>query len=232
MIRWSSVISFALAVTAAMLASAGGEASQEGGVIGLRNGVTCRTVSVAMRDGVQLTTDVYLPPAPGHIPSSSSGRRTDSGSGTGASSAPAAAWRILGRTRLCRITQDCPWHLPIAGLVPSRSSRSRPTATTPSSGPPHNRGRTAGWGWPGTSYFGVTQWQAALTSPPHLLAIAPEPDGDRLPRPLDLLERRLRLVVRAELAAELLLARRVPAAARSRKGVAPDERADRPPMTI
>src|SRR5947209_7164897 len=28
-------------------------------------------------------------------------------------------------------------------------------------------------GLTGTSYFGVTQWQAAVTTPPHLFAIAP-----------------------------------------------------------
>ena len=66
-------------------------------------------------------------------------------------------------------------------------------------------------GMAGTSYFGVTQWQAALTQPAAPPGDRARADGDRLPRSLDVRERRVRFVVRAELAAELLHARSVPA---------------------
>src|SRR5947209_4690016 len=33
-----------------------------------KNGVTCRTERVAMRDGTLLATDIYLPPTPGRYP--------------------------------------------------------------------------------------------------------------------------------------------------------------------
>ena len=55
----------------------------------------------------------------------------------------------------------------------------------------------------GTQYFGVTQWQAALTAPPHSGRDFAGPDRDRLSRPLDLRERRLRPLVRPELDPEL-----------------------------
>jgi len=175
-IRWSSVGRFTLAVTAATLAailvSAGGEASQDGGVTGLRNGVTCRTVSVPMRDGVQLATDVYLPPVPGRYPVIL--QRTPYGLRLGhgcfeRTSGNMAYWAERGYVG---VNQDA------RGTFRSQGSF-RPIVQEQADGydavewaaaQPWSDGRV---GLAGTSYFGVTQWQAALAAPPHLKAMAP-----------------------------------------------------------
>jgi hypothetical protein len=147
-------------------------APQDGEIVAHRNGVTCRTEYVAMRDGVLLATDVYRPSLPGRYPvilqRTPYGLRLGHGCFEGTSGSM-AFWAEHGYVG---ITQDS------RGTFRSQGTF-RPIVQEQADGydaiewaaaQPWSSGKVA---MAGTSYFGVTQWQAALASPPHLLAIAP-----------------------------------------------------------
>src|SRR6266850_4499905 len=137
-----------------------------------RNGVTCHTEFAPMRDGTLLATDVYLPAAPGRHPvimqRTPYGLRLGHGCFVG-TSASVAFWAEHGYVGL---TQD------VRGTFRSQGVF-RPIFQEQADGYDAVEWAAAqAWsngkvGMAGSSYFGVTQWQAALTSPPHLFAIAP-----------------------------------------------------------
>ena len=147
-------------------------APQEGGIVAQKNGVTCRTENVAMRDGVMLATDVYLPPVPGRYPVIV--QRTPYGLRLGhgcfeRTSGDMAFWAENGYVG---ITQDSRGTFRSQGTFTPifQEQADGYDALEWAAGQPWSTGKVA---MAGTSYFGVTQWQAALTSPPHLLAISP-----------------------------------------------------------
>ncbi len=125
-----------------------------------------------MRDGTQLATDVYLPAAPGRYPvvmqRTPYGLRLGHGCFEGLS-AGMAFWAEHGYVGL---TQD------VRGTFRSEGTF-RPIFQEQADGyDAVEWAASQSWsdgrvGLTGSSYFGVTQWQAALAAPPHLLAIAP-----------------------------------------------------------
>jgi hypothetical protein len=170
---WISSTAALLIVACTFLS--GAAPAQNGGktdVVAQKNGVTCRTEYVAMRDGVRLATDVYLPAKPGRYPVIV--QRTPYGLRLGHGcfdrlSGNMAFWAERGYVG---ITQDS------RGTFRSEGEF-RPIVQEQADGydaiewaaaQPWSTGKV---GLTGTSYFGVTQWQAALTSPPHLFAISP-----------------------------------------------------------
>jgi putative CocE/NonD family hydrolase len=135
-------------------------------------GVTCRTVQVRMRDGVLLATDVYLPARPGRYPvilqRTPYGLRLGHGCFTGVSGAM-AFWAEHGYVG---VNQDVRGTFRSEGsFTPIFQEQDDGYDTVEwAAAQPWSNGRVA---MSGTSYFGVTQWQAALTAPPHLAAFAP-----------------------------------------------------------
>ena len=136
-------------------------------------GVTCETVRVPMRDGVMLATDVYRPAAPGRYPvilqRTPYGFRLGQGCFSSGLSGAMAFWAENGYVA---VSQDARGTYRSEGVF-------RPIIQEQADGydaiewaaaQPWSNGRVA---MTGTSYMGVTQWQAALTAPPHLVAIAP-----------------------------------------------------------
>jgi len=150
----------------------GGAAARQIEVTAQTSGVTCRTEQVPMRDGTLLATDVYLPAAPGRYPvillRTPYGLRLGQGCFEG-SSASMAFWAEHG---YAAVSQDA------RGTFRSEGTF-RPFFQEQADGYDAIEWAAAqAWsdgqvGMTGSSYMGVTQWQAAVTTPPHLVAIAP-----------------------------------------------------------
>ena len=136
-------------------------------------GVTCETVRVPMRDGVMLATDVYRPAAPGRYPvillRTPYGLRLGQGCFAPGLSAGMAFWAEHGYVA---VSQDARGTFRSEGefrpIVQERDDGY--DAVEWAAAQPWSNGRVA---MTGSSYMGVTQWQAALATPPHLVAIAP-----------------------------------------------------------
>ena len=135
-------------------------------------GVTCRTVQVRMRDGVLLATDLYSPAEPGRYPVIL--QRTPYGLslGHGCSGALSGRMAFWAEHGYVGVNQD------VRGTFRSRGTftpifqeqNDGYDAVEWAAAQPWSDGRVA---MSGQSYFGVTQWQAALTAPPHLAAFTP-----------------------------------------------------------
>jgi putative CocE/NonD family hydrolase len=149
-----------------------GSGAQERGAVVEKNGVSCHTEYAKMRDGTPLATDVYLPAGPGPHPvimqRTPYGLRLGHGCFVGTSGS-VAFWAEHG---YAGVTQDVRGTFRSPGVF-------RPIFQEQADGydavewaaiQPWSNGKVA---MTGSSYFGVTQWQAALSTPPHLVAIAP-----------------------------------------------------------
>lgn len=159
-----------------MILQPGGTAAQKpdqkSPVVVNKAGVSCHTEYVRMRDGVLLATDVYLPPAPGRHPVIL--QRTPYGLRLGhgcfeRTSGQMAYWAEHGYVG---VNQDARGTFRSQGTFQPivQEQADGYDAVEWAAAQPWSNGRV---GMSGASYFGVTQWQAALASPPHLLAIAP-----------------------------------------------------------
>ena len=137
------------------------------------NGVTCETVMVVMRDGVRLATDVYRPAVPGRYPvimlRTPYGLRLGQGCFASGLSGGMAFWAEHGYVA---VSQDARGTFRSEGeFRPIFQERHDGyDAVEWAAAQPWSNGRVA---MTGGSYMGVTQWQAALAAPPHLVAIAP-----------------------------------------------------------
>jgi len=141
-------------------------------VVAERNGVTCHTEYMRTRDGVRLATDVYLPAKPGRYPVIM--QRTPYGLRLGhgcfeRTSGQVAFWAENGYVG---VTQDSRGTFRSEGTFHPivQEQNDGYDAVEWAAAQPWSNGSV---GLAGNSYYGVTQWQAALTSPPHLKAIAP-----------------------------------------------------------
>ncbi|MYI74870.1 MAG: CocE/NonD family hydrolase [Acidobacteria bacterium] len=136
-------------------------------------GVTCETVRVPMRDGVVLATDVYRPAVPGRYPvilqRTPYGFRLGQGCFSSGLSGAMAFWAEHGYVA---VSQDARGTFRSEGVFRPifQEQEDGYDAVEWAAAQPWSNGRVA---MTGTSYMGVTQWQAALTTPPHLVAIAP-----------------------------------------------------------
>jgi putative CocE/NonD family hydrolase len=137
-----------------------------------KDGIRCHSEMVQMRDGTMLATDIYMPPSPGPHPVIL--QRTPYGHTLGHgcftnTSGQMAFWAHNGYVGL---TQD------VRGTFRSHGTF-QPFVQEQADGydavewAAKQQWSNGKVGMAGSSYFGVTQWQAALTAPPHLLAIAP-----------------------------------------------------------
>ena len=167
---WAPVGGIAAAV-AFLLATT--PAAEQREPAGRADGVTCETVRVPMRDGVMLATDVYRPAASGRYPvimlRTPYGLRLGQGCFAPGLSAGMAFWAEHGYVA---VSQDARGTFRSEGefrpIVQERDDGY--DAVEWAAAQPWSNGRVA---LTGSSYMGVTQWQAALAAPPHLVAIAP-----------------------------------------------------------
>ncbi len=135
--------------------------------------VTCETQMVPMRDGTSLYTEIYKPAAPGRYPvaliRNPYGRLLGDGCFQSIFGPSTAAWAQNG----------------YVGVLQETRGTMRSEGTFTPFFQEQNDGYdavewTASQAWSNGkvgltsgSYLGVTQWQAALTAPPHLLAMTP-----------------------------------------------------------
>jgi putative CocE/NonD family hydrolase len=167
--RAAFVLTVSLLILSAMV---GGQQNPPYSSEGGDHQVTCRTELAPMRDGTMLATDVYLPAAPGRYPVVL--ERTPYGLGLGHGcfsgiSRDMAFWAEHGYVAL---TQDSRGTFRSQGTFNPffQEQADGYDAVEWAAAQSWSTGKVA---MTGVSYFGVTQWQAALTAPPHLVAIAP-----------------------------------------------------------
>lgn len=168
--NWLPLIGVAAGAAALLTAS---PAAHQRGTSLAAAGVTCETVRVPLRDGVMLATDVYRPAAPGRYPvimlRTPYGLRLGQGCFAAGLSAGMAFWAEHGYVA---VSQDARGTFRSEGEFRPivQEQEDGYDAVEWAAAQPWSNGRVA---MTGSSYMGVTQWQAALTTPPHLVAIAP-----------------------------------------------------------
>ena len=141
---------------------------QDGGAEGVR----CAVEWAPMRDGVRLATEVYLPAGDGPFPvilqrtpynrrSPNPGSDCDSGTG-----------RYFAERGYATLNQDTRGRYRSEGEFDAMRQEAADgyDAVEWAAAQPWSNGKV---GMIGGSYVGLTQWQAAVEQPPHLVAIAP-----------------------------------------------------------
>ena len=136
------------------------------------NGVRCAVEWAPMRDGVRLATEVYLPAGDGPFPvilqrtpynrrSPNPGSDCDSGTG-----------RYFAERGYATLNQDTRGRYRSEGEFDAMRQEAADgyDAVEWAAAQPWSNGKV---GMIGGSYVGLTQWQAAVEQPPHLVAIAP-----------------------------------------------------------
>ena len=135
-------------------------------------GVTCDTVQMAARDGVKMTTFVYLPTTPGRYPTLLTrdpyGRLSANGCFAGGT-ASYAAWAQGGYAAVYQEVRGT--YTSEGAFDPNvQEANDGYDAVEWAAAQPWSNGRV---GMNGGSYLGLTQWQPTIHRPPHLVAIAP-----------------------------------------------------------
>jgi uncharacterized protein len=175
-VTWLTGLSGAAFVAAAFLFSVGTAAQSVPVPISTatveKGGIRCRTEMAPMRDGTMLATDVYMPSSPGPHPVVL--QRTPYGHtlGHGCFASTSGQMAFWAQNGYVGVTQDARGTFRSHGTFqPFLQEQSDGyDAVEWAAKQPWSTGKVA---MAGASYFGATQWQAAVTSPPHLAAIAP-----------------------------------------------------------
>jgi len=140
-------------------------------------GVTCQTVTVPMRDGTLLTTDIYMPAQPGRYPvlvqRNPYARLLGGGCFTGLLEAGLSVWPQNGYVV---VSQDVRGSFTSQGTFHLMTQEAQDGYDTIewAAAQPWSNGKV---GTMSGSYLGLTQWQPAIHTPPHLAAIAPGVTG-------------------------------------------------------
>jgi putative CocE/NonD family hydrolase len=135
---------------------------------------TCRVEWAPMRDGVTLATEVYLPPNPsGPLPvilQRTPYKRSPVGGTPAICSSP--DFISLASHGYVALSQDTRGRFRSNGVMDALQQEARDgyDAVEWAAGQPWSNGNV---GMFGGSYVGLTQWQPAVLTPPHLKAIAP-----------------------------------------------------------
>ena len=158
------ILAFAIAAGAAPLHQSAQSGDPEG--------VTCRVEQAPMRDGVELATEVYLPAGEGPFPVILQRTPYNRRSPSAGSDCDAAAGRYFAERGYVLLNQDTRGRYRSGGEFDAM--RQEPAdgydAVEWAAAQPWSNGKV---GMIGGSYVGLTQWQAAGETPPHLVAIAP-----------------------------------------------------------
>ena len=135
-------------------------------------GVTCRVEQAPMRDGVRLATEVYLPPGDGPFPVILQRTPYNRRSPAPGTDCDTAAGRYFAERGYATLNQDTRGRYRSEGEFDAMRQEARDgyDAVEWAAAQPWSNGKV---GMIGGSYVGLTQWQAAVEQPPHLVAIAP-----------------------------------------------------------
>jgi putative CocE/NonD family hydrolase len=137
-----------------------------------QEGVTCSVEYAPMRDGVRLATEVYRPAQTGRYPvvlTRTPYNRTFLPTGSNCNN---ASMRFFAEHGYVALNQDVRGIYRSEGMFHPMVQEARDgyDAVEWAAAQPWSTGKV---GMYGGSYVGLTQWQAAITSPPHLAAIVP-----------------------------------------------------------
>ncbi|MCY4633494.1 MAG: CocE/NonD family hydrolase [Acidobacteria bacterium] len=167
-----SVVAVTVGFILAFAAPAGAAPLHQSAQSGDPDGVTCRIEQAPMRDGVELATEVYLPPGEGPFPVILQRTPYNRRSPSAGSDCDAAVGRYFAERGYALLNQDTRGRYRSGGEFDAM--RQEPPdgfdAVEWAAVQPWSNGRV---GMIGGSYVGLTQWQAAGETPPHLVAIAP-----------------------------------------------------------
>ena len=165
-------VAVAAGVVLAVAGTVGAAPANQSAQSGDPGEVTCRIEQAPMRDGVELATEVYLPPGEGPFPvilQRTPYNRRSPGPG---SDCDAAVGRYFAERGYVLLNQDTRGRYRSGGEFDAM--RQEPPdghdAVEWAAAQPWSNGKV---GMIGGSYVGLTQWQAAGETPPHLVAIAP-----------------------------------------------------------
>ena len=135
-------------------------------------GVSCRIEQAPMRDGVELATEVYLPPGEGPFPVILQRTPYNRRAPSPGSNCDAAIGSYFAARGYATLNQDSRGRYRSEGEFDAMRQEARDgyDAVEWAAAQPWSNGKV---GMVGGSYVGLTQWQAAVEQPPHLVAIAP-----------------------------------------------------------
>ena len=139
---------------------------------GESNGIRCAVEQAPMRDGVRLATEVYLPAGTGPFPVILQRTPYNRRSPSPGSNCDAAVGRYFAERGYALLNQDTRGRYRSEGEFDAMRQEAADgyDAVEWAATQPWSNGRV---GMIGGSYVGLTQWQAAIEQPPHLVAIAP-----------------------------------------------------------
>ena len=151
---------------------AGAGPAQQDAPSGEPGGVSCRIEPAPMRDGVELATEVYLPAGDGPFPVILQRTPYNRRAPSPGSNCDAAIGRYFAERGYATLNQDSRGRYRSEGEFDAMRQEARDgyDAVEWAAARPWSNGRV---GMVGGSYVGLTQWQAAVEQPPHLVAIAP-----------------------------------------------------------
>ena len=155
-----------LALLAGLTAPLGSARAQE---------VTCDIQWAPMRDGTMLATEVYLPAEPGPHPTilTRTPYNRFPGAAAFASNCNSAQMQFLAAHGFVALNQDVRGRYRSEGTMDAMQQEAADgyDAVEWAASQPWSTGKV---GMIGGSYVGLTQWQPAIQTPPHLAAIAPQ----------------------------------------------------------
>jgi len=140
-----------------------------------RDEVRCVIEQAPMRDGVKLATEVYLPSGNGRFPvilQRTPYNRRAPAPGSDCDSATYGIGRYFAERGYVTLNQDTRGRYRSEGEFDAMRQEAKDgyDAVEWAAAQPWSNGKV---GMIGGSYVGLTQWQAAIERPPHLVAIAP-----------------------------------------------------------
>ena len=139
---------------------------------GQSNGVSCTVEQAPMRDGVKLATEVYLPAGNGRFPVILQRTPYNRRAPNPGSNCDSATGRYFAERGYVMLNQDTRGRYRSEGEFDAMRQEARDgyDAVEWAAVQSWSNGKV---GMIGGSYVGLTQWQAAIEQPPHLVAIAP-----------------------------------------------------------
>ena len=188
-----------LAVAAGLIVALAGPVAAAGkGQDGDADGVRCSVEWAPMRDGVRLATEVYLPEGDGPFPVILQRTPYNRRSPNPGSDCDSGAGRYFAVRGYATLNQDSRGRYRSEGEFDAMRQEAADgyDSVEWAAAQPWSNGKV---GMIGGSYVGLTQWQAAVEQPPHLVAIAPHYSSSDYHKGLDVPGRRVRPVVRHEL---------------------------------
>jgi len=155
------------------LAAVGGSLALAGSALAQTAAVNCHVEWAPMRDGVKLATEVYMPGGPGPFPVVLQRSPYNRGPPNPGSNCNNTQLQFLASNGYAALLQDVRGRYRSQGVMNAMQQEASDgyDAVEWAAAQQWSTGKV---GLFGGSYVGLTQWQPAIHTPPHLAAIAPQ----------------------------------------------------------